>query len=95
MKEYVKNGIPIWGLTVENEPSMGLLKHYAFQALGLTSEMERDFIKKDLGPALSAAGLDGVALMIFDDNRRNLRAFGDTVHTGWPKKKNTHVPLWL
>ncbi|XP_054157847.1 lysosomal acid glucosylceramidase-like [Oppia nitens] len=71
---YKSNGIDIWGLTIENEPKAGNSKTYGFNCLGFTPELQRDFIKKDLGPALHAAGYgtDRLALMIFDDQRTQL-----------------------
>ena len=37
--------------------------------MGLSAEMERDFIKADLGPLLLARGHGGVNIMILDDER--------------------------
>ena len=45
------------------------LGSYAFQCLGFTAELERDFVKKDLGPALHNSGFKNVSLMIIDDQR--------------------------
>lgn len=69
VQEYQKQGVPIWGLTAQNEPSDGEVYHFFFQAMGWTPEMQRDFIKLDLGPALHSNGLQGVKLMILDDQR--------------------------
>ncbi|XP_072018680.1 lysosomal acid glucosylceramidase-like [Amphiura filiformis] len=69
LQEYARNGIDIWGLTVENEPSAGNFPGYSWQAMYFSSEMERDFIKMDLGPALKANGYSNVSLMILDDQR--------------------------
>ena len=37
--------------------------------MGFTAELERDFIKKDLGPALVNNGFKDVKLMMLDDQR--------------------------
>ncbi|CAB4025248.1 glucosylceramidase-like, partial [Paramuricea clavata] len=76
---YKKNGIKLWGVTVENEPSAGYVPGYKFQCMGFTGSTERDFVKSDLGPALVQAGHSDVKLMIFDDNRLTLPAFTDKV----------------
>jgi len=69
LQEYEKNGVNFWGLTVENEPNAGSGPSYAFQCLGFTAELERDFVKKDLGPALHNSDFKNVSLMIIDDQR--------------------------
>ena len=49
--------------------------------MGFTSQQQRDFIAKDLGPALKAAnyGVDRLKLMIFDDQRPFLNKWTDTI----------------
>ena len=69
VEEYGKHGVPIWGLTTQNEPSDGNIYRFPFQAMGWTPEMQRDFVKLDLGPALHSNGLQHVQLMIMDDQR--------------------------
>ena len=68
----------MWGLTIENEPSAGATDN-AWQAMYLSAEMERDFIKKDLGPALHQAGYADVKLMVLDDQRLFLPSYVQTV----------------
>ena len=58
-------GIPIWGLTVQNEPEA--LQRW--DSCIYTAEEERDFVRDYLGPELAASGLGGVRLMIHDHNR--------------------------
>ena len=43
-------------MTPQNEPMTGFAKNYSFNTMGFTDEMERDFIKTDLGPTLEKAG---------------------------------------
>ena len=62
---YEKEGIPIWGLTVQNEP----LANQTWESCIYTAEEERDFVKNYLGPALQKAGLKGKKIIIWDHNR--------------------------
>ncbi len=62
--EYKKEGIPIWGITVQNEP-MAL---QTWESCIYTGEEERDFVRDYLGPALSATEKD-IKLVIWDHNR--------------------------
>jgi glucosylceramidase len=62
---YEKQGIPIWGLTVQNEP----LASQTWESCIYTVEEERDFVKNNLGPTLRKAGLSDKKLMIWDHNR--------------------------
>ncbi|CAL1536498.1 unnamed protein product [Lymnaea stagnalis] len=69
LQEYEKNNISFWGLTAQNEPLDGLEVDFPFQAMGFTPELQRDFIKLDLGPALHDAGYGNIKLMMLDDIR--------------------------
>ena len=40
---------------MQNEPVDGLDPKFPFNAMGFTAEMERDFLKTDLGPSLRAS----------------------------------------
>jgi glucosylceramidase len=73
--------VDLWGLTVENEPGTGFFPNYKFNCLGLTPEMERDFVKMNLGPTLAKAGYgtDRVKLMVQDDSRDTLIKWVDVV----------------
>ncbi|RLN26013.1 hypothetical protein BBJ28_00027042, partial [Nothophytophthora sp. Chile5] len=68
---YKNEGIPIWGLTTQNEPAEPILSLNEWQSLRFTTETERDFVKKDLGPRLKADHPD-VKLIVMDDNKSNL-----------------------
>lgn len=65
IREYEKEGIKIWGLTVQNEPEAT----QSWDSCIYTGEEERDFVRDYLGKALHAAGLQDVKLMIWDHNR--------------------------
>jgi glucosylceramidase len=62
---YEKAGVPIWGLTVQNEP----LASQTWESCIYTGEEERDFVKNYLGPALRKAGLQNKKIIIWDHNR--------------------------
>lgn len=63
--EYEKEGIPIWGYTVQNEP----MAVQTWESCIYSAEEERDFVKNHLGPTLQKAGLSDRKLIIWDHNR--------------------------
>jgi len=65
IQEYAQAGIPIWGLTVQNEPEAT----QSWDSCLYTGEEERDFIRDFLGPALDNARLGQIKLIIWDHNR--------------------------
>jgi len=65
IREYEKAGIPIWGLSVQNEP----LAVQTWDSCIYTGEEERDFVRDYLGPTLEREGLGDVKLIIWDHNR--------------------------
>lgn len=70
--------IPVWALTVQNEPEA----HQTWESCLYTPEQERDFVREHLGPALQRAGLSGIKLIGWDHNRDRIEArasvlFGD------------------
>lgn len=65
VQAYQAAGIPIWGLTVQNEA----MATQVWESCIFTAAEERDFVRDHLGPTLHASGLDGVKLMIWDHNR--------------------------
>ena len=81
MDAYKKEGVPIFGITVDNEPKAGDDPNYKFNSLGFTPELQRDFIKMDLGPILEAAGygINTTDLMIFDDQRSKIHLWAETI----------------
>ncbi|KAG6602903.1 putative glycosyl hydrolase family 30 protein [Phytophthora cinnamomi] len=68
---YENEGISIWAMTTQNEPSEPLIKLNSWQSLRFTTTTERDFIKKDLGPRLKTDH-PNLKLIIMDDNKSNL-----------------------
>lgn len=65
IRAYEAMGIPIWGLSVQNEP----MATQKWESCIYTAEEERDFIKKFLGPALHKNGFGDKRLIAWDHNR--------------------------
>lgn len=65
IKEYQKEGIPTWALTVQNEP----MAVQTWESCIYTAEEERDFVKNNLGPTLEKANLSDVKVIVWDHNR--------------------------
>lgn len=68
IKEYEKEGIPIWGLTIQNEP----MASQRWESCIYTPEAERDFLKNFLGPTLEKDGLGSKKIIIWDHNRGDM-----------------------
>ena len=62
---YERDGIPIWGISVQNEPEAV----QTWDSCIYTGEEERDFIKNFLGPALKRNRYLDKKLVIWDHNR--------------------------
>uniref|UniRef100_A0A8R1DZ15 Glucosylceramidase n=1 Tax=Caenorhabditis japonica TaxID=281687 RepID=A0A8R1DZ15_CAEJA len=70
---YHAQGIEFWSLTPQNEPTTGIDPLWKWQTLYFDASMERNFIKKLLGPALAANPVtQHLKIMINDDQRINL-----------------------
>jgi len=65
IKAYEKEGIPIWGLTIQNEP----MAVQRWESCIYTAEEERDFLKNYLGPTLEKEGLGDKNIIVWDHNR--------------------------
>lgn len=65
IQELRKEGIDIWGVTVQNEPAAT----QTWDSCIYTAEDERDFVRDHLGPALEKAGMSDIKIMIWDHNR--------------------------
>jgi glucosylceramidase len=65
IETYEKEGIPIWGLSVQNEP----MARQTWESCLYTAEEEKNFIKNHLGPALEKAGMSDKKLIAWDHNR--------------------------
>ncbi len=65
IKAYENEGIPIWGLTIQNEP----MAVQRWESCIYTAEEERDFLKNYLGPTLEKADLGDKNIIVWDHNR--------------------------
>jgi glucosylceramidase len=65
IEAYAKEGIPIWGVTVQNEP----LAVQTWESCVYSAQQERDFIKNFLGPTLAKRGLADKKIIAWDHNR--------------------------
>jgi glucosylceramidase len=63
---YKKEGIDIWGVTVENEP-LGNDKNW--ESMHFTPEEMTAFVKDFLGPHLEKNGMDSIKILGYDQNR--------------------------
>jgi glucosylceramidase len=62
---YEKTGIPVWGLTIQNEP----MATQRWESCIYTADDERDFLKNFLGPTMQKAGLGDKKIIVWDHNR--------------------------
>ena len=65
IKAYQGEGIPVWGITIQNEP----MATQRWESCIYTGEEERDFLKNSLGPVMEKEGLGNVNIIGWDHNR--------------------------
>jgi glucosylceramidase len=65
VQAYERAGIPLWGLSVQNEP----MAKQTWESMIFSAEEETRFLGDHLGPALKAAGLGGRKIIVWDHNR--------------------------
>lgn len=65
IKAYEKQGIPIWGISVQNEP----MAKQTWESVIYSAEEERDFLKNHLGPIMAKEGLGNKPIIVWDHNR--------------------------
>jgi len=65
IKAYEKEGMPIWGVSIQNEP----MATQKWESCIYTAEEERDFLKNNLGPTLAKDGLGDKKIIVWDHNR--------------------------
>jgi len=75
INSYQKEGIQVWGLTVQNEP----MATQTWESCIYTAEEERDFLKKYLGPTLNKAGLGNKKIIVWDHNRDLISQRANTI----------------
>ncbi len=75
IKAYEKEGIPIWGITIQNEP----MAKQIWESMIFTAEEERDFLKNHLGPTMHKEGLKDKKIIVWDHNRDLLNYRANTI----------------
>lgn len=75
IQAYEAEGIPVWGLSVQNEP----MATQTWESCIYTAEEERDFVKTHIGPTLARAGMAGKKLIVWDHNRDLLYQRASTI----------------
>jgi glucosylceramidase len=65
VQEYEKAGVPLWGLSVQNEP----MARQTWESMIYSAEEEARFLGDHLGPALRKAGLGDKKIIVWDHNR--------------------------
>ena len=65
IKAYEREGIPIWGISIQNEP----MATQKWESCIFSAEEERDFLRDHLGPTLNRAGLGDKKIIAWDHNR--------------------------
>lgn len=65
IKEYEKEGIPVWGISIQNEP----MATQIWESCLYTADEEKDFLKNHLGPVMEKEGLKEKKIILWDHNR--------------------------
>ncbi len=65
IRSYEKEGIPVWGVTIQNEP----MATQTWESCIYSAEGERDFLKNHLGPTMEKEGLSDTKIIVWDHNR--------------------------
>ena len=77
LEAYKKEGIDIWGVTVENEP---LGNGNNWESMHFTAKEMTDFVQNHLGPKLEADGFQDVNILGYDQNRDHLKEWVDEMY---------------
>jgi len=75
IKAYEAEGIPVWGITVQNEP----MATQTWESCIYTAEEERDFLKNHLGPTMEKEGLGDKKIIVWDHNRDLMNHRANTI----------------
>jgi glucosylceramidase len=75
LEAYEQEGVPIWGITVQNEP----MAIQTWESCNFTPVEERDFVKNYLGPELQKEGLDKTKIIVWDHNRSFMYEYASTI----------------
>ena len=74
---YKKQGIDIWGFTVENEPHGN---GNNWESMHYTPEEMTEFVKNHLGPQLEKDGKDDLVVLGYDQNRKGIKEWVDVMY---------------
>jgi len=77
IKAYQREGIPIWGITIQNEP----MATQTWESCIYSAEEERDFLKNYLGPTMKREGLSDKKIIAWDHNRDLVYQRAETILT--------------
>lgn len=75
IEAYQAEGIPVWGVTIQNEP----MAVQIWESCIYTAEEERDFLKNYLGPTFEKAGMGDKNIVVWDHNRDLLSHRANTI----------------
>ena len=75
IKAYEAEGIPVWGVTIQNEP----MATQRWESCIYTAEEERDFLKNYLGPTFEKQGLGDKNIVVWDHNRDLISQRANTI----------------
>ncbi|WP_372757128.1 glycoside hydrolase family 30 beta sandwich domain-containing protein [Mariniflexile sp.] len=75
IEAYEAEGIPVWGVTIQNEP----MAVQIWESCIYTAEEERDFLKNYLGPTFEKAGMGDKNIVVWDHNRDLLSHRANTI----------------
>jgi len=77
IQEYKKQGVNVWGLTMQNEPEA----NSPWDNCLYTPAEQRDFIRDYLGPTLKRAHLQNIKIMAWDHNRDDMVEYADVMYS--------------
>lgn len=77
LEAYKKEGISIWGFTVENEPNGN---GNNWESMHFTPKEMTDFVENHLGPLLAGSPFSGVKILGYDQNRAGLKEWVDEMY---------------
>ena len=77
IKAYQQEGVPIWGITIQNEP----MATQSWESCIYSAEEERDFLKNYLGPTMVRQGLGDKKIIAWDHNRDLIYQRASTILT--------------
>lgn len=75
IQAYEKEGLNVWGVTVQNEP----MAVQRWESCIYTAEEERDFVRDYLGPTFEKEGFSDKNIVIWDHNRDLISHRANTV----------------